>query len=182
MKLSFEQIEALSPDLKWHKGIENLRGHQPSLGLKNWLTETKLLTDRIRQLEHKHSIEVLNEYHGPMPKFLNSLETEQNNFIREILLSIDQQACVLAQTIVPQKTLEQNGWIKTLGTQPLGEHLLKKPNVSRSGFEYSCLEHSMSPFWLRRSNFNVDKAILWVIELFLPTIEVYTDDQNKGLF
>ena len=182
MKPSFEQIEALSPDLKWHKGIESLGGHQPSLCLKNWLTETTLLTDKIRQLERKHSIEVLNEYHGPVPKLLKNLQLEQNNFIREILLSIDKQACVLAQTIVPRKTLEQNSWIKTLGTQPLGEHLLKKPNVSRSEFEYSCLEHPMSLFWLRRSSFKVDKAILWVIELFLPAIEVYTDDQNKGLF
>ena len=40
----------------------------------------------------------------------------------------------------------------------------------------------MSLFWLRRSSFKVDKTILWVIELFLPAIEVYTDDQNKGLF
>ena len=40
----------------------------------------------------------------------------------------------------------------------------------------------MSLFWLRRSSFKVDKAILLVIELFLPGIEVYTDDQNKGLF
>jgi len=182
MKLSFEQIEALSPDLKWGKSIENLEGHQPSSSLINWLKETQLLTDRICQLQHKHSIEVLNEYHGPVPEFLKTLQTEQNNFIREILLSIDKQACVLAQTIVPRKTLEQNSWIKTLGTQPLGEHLLKKPNVSRSGFEYSCLEHSRSPFWLRRSSFNIDKAILWVIELFLPAIEIYTDDQNKGLF
>ena len=181
MKLSFEQIEILSPDLIWDKGVENLEGHQPSSSLKNWLTETTLLTDKIRQIQHQYSIKVLNEYHGPVPRLLKNLQAEQNNFIREILLSIDKQACVLAQTIVPRKTLEQNGWIKTLGTQPLGEHLLKKPNVSRSGFEYSYLEHSMSPFWLRRSSFNIDKAVLWVIELFLPAIEVYTDDQNKGL-
>ncbi len=182
MKLSFEQIETLSPDLTWGKGVESLGAHQPSLGLKHWLTETTLLTDKIRQLQHKHSIEVLNEYHGPVPRLLKNSQTEQNNFIREILLSIDKQACVLAQTIVPRKTWEQNDWIKTLGTQPLGEHLLKKPNVSRSEFEYAYLEDSMSPFWLRRSSFNIDKAILWVIELFLPAIEAYTDDQNKGLF
>lgn len=181
MKLSFEQIEILSPDLTWDKGVENLEGHQPSSSLKNWLTETTLLTDKICQIQHQYSIKVLNEYHGPVPRLLKNLQAEQNNFIREILLSIDKQACVLAQTIVPRKTLEQNGWIKTLGTQPLGEHLLKKPNVSRSEFEYSYLEHSMSPFWLRRSSFNIDKAMLWVIELFLPAIEVYTDDQNKGL-
>jgi len=182
MKLSFEQIEILSPDLTWDKGVENLGGHQPSSSLKNWLTETTLLTDKIRQRQHQHSIKVLNEYYGPVPRLLKNLQAEQNNFIREILLSIDKQACVLAQTIVPRKTWKQNDWIKTLGTQPLGEHLLKKPNVSRSGFEYSCLEHSRSPFWLRRSSFNIDKAILWVIELFLPAIEIYTDDQNKGLF
>ena len=182
MKLSFEQIEILSPDLTWDKGVENLGGHQPSSSLKNWLTETTLLTDKIRQRQHQHSIKVLNEYYGPVPRLLKNLQAEQNNFIREILLSIDKQACVLAQTIVPRKTWEQNDWIKTLGTQPLGEHLLKKPNVSRSEFEYAYLEDSMSPFWLRRSSFNIDKAILWVIELFLPAIEAYTDDQNKGLF
>lgn len=123
MKLSFEQIETLSPDLTWDKDVESLGGHQPSSSLKNWLTETTLLTDKVRQLQHQHSIKVLNEYHGPVPRLLKNLQAEQNNFIREILLSIDKQACVLAQTIVPRKTLEQNGWIKTLGTQPLGEHL-----------------------------------------------------------
>ena len=127
MKLSFEQIETLSPDLTWDKGVESLGDHQPSSSLKNWLTETTLLTAKIRQLQHQHSIKVLNEYHGPVPRLLKNLQADQNNFIREILLSVDKQACVLAQTIVPRKTLEQNGWIKTLGIQPLGEHLLKNP-------------------------------------------------------
>ena len=46
MKLSFEQIETLSPDLTWGKSVESLGAHQPSLSLKNWLTETTLLTDK----------------------------------------------------------------------------------------------------------------------------------------
>jgi chorismate-pyruvate lyase len=176
MKLSFEEIELLSPDLKWGKNIKSLGAHQPSSGLTSWLQEKQLLTERIHQLHREHSIEVLNEYHGPVPGLLKNLQTEQNNFIREILLSIDKQVCVLAQTVVPRETLEKNSWIKTLGTQPLGERLLKKPNVSRSEFEYSFLKHSMSSFWLRRSSFNIDKTMLWVIELFLPVIERYTDD------
>ena len=85
MKLSFEQIEILSPDLTWDKGVENLGGHQPSSSLKNWLTETTLLTDKICQIQHQYSIKVLNEYHGPVPRLLKNLQAEQNNFIREIL-------------------------------------------------------------------------------------------------
>jgi len=33
MKLSFEQIETLSPNLTWGKGVESLGAHQPSLDI-----------------------------------------------------------------------------------------------------------------------------------------------------
>ena len=121
MNLSFEQIESLSPDLVWDNSLENITAKPLSPNLKSWLTETNLLTNRIKESGHKYAVQVLKESLSSPPMLLKNKNDADQNYIREVVLSVDNDACILAQTLVPNSTLELNRWIQSLGEQPLGE-------------------------------------------------------------
>ena len=171
MNLLFEQIESLSPDLVWDNSIENITTKKLSSNLKSWLTETNLLTNRIKESGHMYAVQVLKESLSSTPILLKNKNDADQNYVREVALSVDNGACILAQTLVPNSTLELNRWIQSLGKQPLGERLSTMPNVSRSTFEYAYLELSEVSVWIRRSSFDVDNTLLWVAELFLPALD-----------
>tara|TARA_Y100000590_G_C15574320_1_gene959820 strand:- start:546 stop:1073 length:528 start_codon:yes stop_codon:yes gene_type:complete len=175
MNLSFEQIEKLSPDLVWFNSLEKATTKNLSDNLKSWLTETSLLTYRIKESGHKYTVEVLRESLSPTPTLLKNKNDANQNYIREVALSINNDACILAQTLVPNSTLELNRWIESLGQQPLGERLSMMPKVSRSAFEYAYIELSEISIWIRRSSFDIDDALIWVAELFLPALDRITD-------
>ena len=175
MNLSFEQIESLSPDLVWDNSLENITAKPLSLNLKSWLTETNLLTNRIKESGHVYAVRVLKESLSSAPMLLKNKNDADQNYVREVVLSIDNDACILAQTLVPNSTLELNRWIQSLGEQPLGERLSTMPKVTRSAFEYACLELSEVSVWIRRSSFDIDNTLLWVAELFLPALDKIKD-------
>ena len=175
MNLSFEQIESLSPDLVWDNSLENITAKPLSPNLKSWLTETNLLTNRIKESGHKYAVQVLKESLSSPPMLLKNKNDADQNYIREVVLSVDNDACILAQTLVPNSTLELNRWIQSLGEQPLGERLSTMPKVTRSAFEYACLELSEVSVWIRRSSFDIDNTLLWVAELFLPALDKIKD-------
>ena len=175
MNLSFEQIESLSPDLVWDNSLDSLTTKRLSSNLKSWLTETNLLTNRIKESGHMYAVRVLKESLSSAPMLLKNKNDADQNYVREVVLSIDNDACILAQTLVPNSTLELNRWIQSLGEQPLGERLSTMPKVSRSAFEYACLELSEVSVWIRRSSFDIDNTLLWVAELFLPALDKIKD-------
>ena len=175
MNLSFEQIESLSPDLVWDNSIENITPKQPSSNLKSWLIETNLLTNRIKESGHMYAVRVIKESLGSTPTLLKNKNDADQNYVREVALSINNDACILAQTLVPNSTLELNRWIQSLGEQPLGERLSTMPKVTRSAFEYAYLELAEASVWIRRSSFDIDNALLWVAELFLPALDNIKD-------
>ncbi len=175
MNLSFEQIESLSPDLVWDNSLDNFATKHLSSNLKSWLTETNLLTNRIKESGHVYAVRVLKESLSSAPMLLKNKNDADQNYVREVVLSIDNDACILAQTLVPNSTLELNRWIQSLGEQPLGERLSTMPKVTRSAFEYACLELSEVSVWIRRSSFDIDNTLLWVAELFLPALDKIKD-------
>ena len=175
MNLSFEQIESLSPDLVWDNSLENISTKKLSSNLKSWLTETNLLTNRIKESGHIYAVQVLKESLSSTPILLKNKNDADQSYVREVALSIDNDACILAQTLVPSSTLELNHWIQSLGEQPLGERLSMMPKVTRSAFEYACLELSEASVWIRRSSFDIDNTLLWVAELFLPALDKIKD-------
>ena len=175
MNLSFEQIENLSPNLVWDNSLENITTKQPSSNLKSWLTETNLLTNRIKESGHIYAVRVLKESLSSTPMLLKNKNDADQNYVREVALSINNDACILAQTLVPNSTLKLHRWIQSLGEQPLGERLSTMPKVSRSVFEYAYLELSEVSIWIRRSSFDIDNTLLWVAELFLPTLDNIND-------
>ena len=175
MNLSFEQIESLSPDLVWDNSLDNFATNHLSSNLKSWLTETNLLTNRIKESGHVYAVRVLKESLSSAPMLLKNKNDADQNYVREVVLSVDNDACILAQTLVPNSTLELNRWIQSLGEQPLGERLSTMPKVKRSAFEYACLELSEVSVWIRRSSFDIDNTLLWVAELFLPALDKIKD-------
>ena len=175
MNLSFEQIESLSPDLVWDNSLDNFATKHLSSNLKSWLTETNLLTNRIKESGHMYAVRVLKESLSSAPMLLKNKNDADQNYVREVVLSIDNDACILAQTLVPNSTLELNRWIQSLGEQPLGERLSTMQKVTRSAFEYACLELSEVSVWIRRSSFDIDNTLLWVAELFLPALDKIKD-------
>tara|TARA_B100001250_G_scaffold65070_1_gene51507 strand:+ start:140 stop:667 length:528 start_codon:yes stop_codon:yes gene_type:complete len=175
MNLLFEQIESLSPDLVWDNSIENIAAKKLSSNLKSWLTETNLLTNRIKESGHMYAVRVLKESLSSTPMLLKNKNDADQNYVREVALSIDNDVSILAQTLVPNSTLELNRWIQSLGEQPLGERLSTMSKVSRSPFEYAYLELSEVQVWIRRSSFDIDNTLLWVAELFLPTLDKIKD-------
>ena len=160
----------------------------PSLtrDLKNWLYETALLTDRLKQSAKNFQLRVLKESYGKHSPLLGDLPIRKNNYIREIMMLSDNEPCILGQTTVPEETLKHNGWAKKLGSRSLGEALANLPNVSRSAFSFSfgvsndptlrknnvigLLENKSMDLWVRRSSFLIESRPLWVVEIFLPKI------------
>ena len=175
MNPSFEEIERLSPDLVWDNSLDSFETTRLSSNLKSWLTETNLLTNRIKESGHVYAVRVLKESLSSAPMLLKNKNDADQNYVREVVLSIDNDACILAQTLVPNSTLELNRWIQSLGEQPLGERLSTMPKVTRSAFEYACLELSEVSVWIRRSSFDIDNTLLWVAELFLPALDKIKD-------
>tara|TARA_B100000029_G_scaffold363217_1_gene356281 strand:+ start:389 stop:916 length:528 start_codon:yes stop_codon:yes gene_type:complete len=175
MNLSFEQIEASSPELVWDDNLENISTEEPSANTKSWLTETSLLTHRIKESGHNYAVHVLKESLSSAPMLLKNKNDADQNYVREVVLSINNSACILAQTLVPNSTLELNRWIQSLGEQPLGERLSTMPKVSRSAFEYASIKLSEKSVWIRRSSFDIDDTLLWVAEIFLPALDNISD-------
>ena len=152
MNLSFEQIESLSPDLVWDNSLDSFATKHLSSNLKSWLTETNLLTNRIKESGRVYAVRVLKESLSSAPMLLKNKNDADQNYVREVVLSIDNDACILAQTLVPNSTLELNRWIQSLGEQPLGERLSTMPKVTRSDFEYSlCRVKRESMYWIASS-------------------------------
>ena len=175
MNPSFEEIERLSPDLVWDNSLDSFETTRLSSNLKSWLTETNLLTNRIKESGHVYAVRVLKESLSSAPMLLKNKNDADQNYVREVVLSIDNDACILAQTLVPNSTLELNRWIQSLGEQPLGERLSTMPKVTRSAFEYAYLELCEVSIRIRRSSFDIDNTLLWVAELFLPALDKIKD-------
>ena len=99
MNLSFEQIESLSPDLVWDNSLDSFATKHLSSNLKSWLTETNLLTNRIKESGHMYAVRVIKESLGSTPTLLKNKNDADQNYVREVALSINNDACILAQTL-----------------------------------------------------------------------------------
>ena len=159
-----------STDSGWFSSPDET-GRVPTPALRSWLTEPGLLTARLRAtctggfglhvLEH-------SEPAGSAPA------------TRRIFLRCGEQACVYAETLIPESTLAAHPWLAVLGDEPLGERLAMEPGVTRSEFRFSLLTDAELPaelagtagtLWARQSEFTLEGGSLTVTEIFLPALE-----------
>jgi len=154
--------------------------------LTPWLLEKGLLTSRVQQFcRRSFRLQVLN-HNDPGSNWLRRFEDwapcqgEQ----REIVMWCDDTPGLYAETVIPADTAEAQPWLRTLGTQPLGERLQQMEGVSRSHLDFACIpvaDNADIPgswynpgqhcLWARRSHYNVQQSKLWVIEVFLGAID-----------
>ena len=150
--------------------------------MQSWLLETGLLTERLRGCCGEHfRLEVLHE---PSIGWESLAPTDSpaaiNGFKREVVMWCNDEPCIYATTSVSESTASMHPWLRTLGTEPLGKRLQSLADVTRSEFEFTCVQasgtgdHGMGSssvtgeLWARRSNFTIKSHELTVIEVFLP--------------
>ncbi|MEC9375250.1 MAG: chorismate lyase [Pseudomonadota bacterium] len=162
-------MKNLSSTNQWYLFPEDT-GEIPEPKIYEWLTETGLLTARLKILCSKSF-------------GLKVLDSPSKNIVsikkRQILLFCGDTACIYAETLIPKETITKHAWLASLGDEPLGERLRTQKNVSRSEFQYSLispprilLEYiaSKSLLWARRSIFKIGAYSISVTEIFLPGI------------
>ena len=152
---------------------------QISQTLRSWLTETALLTDRLKDNVDDYRFEVLQEY-------FNDDEEDGDNgvFVREVAMLSTNKPYIYGQTKTSRKTIAEHPWINQLGKNTLGEALKHINEVLRSEFTYCCFSISSNELahleskkitdmvvWARRSCFTLGDSELLTTELFLPGIE-----------
>lgn len=169
-----------------------------------WLERPGALTAGLRELGQL-SLEVLRE------KVLLPSADERDALLhgfsnepvwaREICMSIDGQARVVARTVTPVEA-SRSSWqrVRRLGGRPLADLLYDDPHVSRTPFETTslpsrhplaqialarCLDskleklHTDTRFWARRSVFTRHGLPLLVAECFLPTFWQMIDSRPR---
>jgi chorismate--pyruvate lyase len=145
-------------------------GQSPGPALRNWLTDTGLLTTRMRSLcADKFRLEVLEDD-----------ATLATDTLRRVLLCCAELPCIYAETFLPARTRAAHPWLRGLGSEPLGEALQSRPDVSRGNFEFALLAlpqlpvearaSNTSALWARRSVFTLGHEPLTVTEIFLPGV------------
>lgn len=163
---------------KWHQDYQVLDALH-----SEWLLETGSLTAKLKQEFAVFSVKVLNE----KQIMLSAEQAEivgvekQAALCREVLLYGDGQPRIYAQSWIPLEHLEQNSTFLNLGTKPLGEFIFQHPRLQRESImlaeivpaPYTAellqeLKLDVTPFFARRSVFNLDEVKLMVCEAFLP--------------
>lgn len=160
----------------------------PPAGLVPWLTESGLLTDRLRA-RHAGNLELvivdqrLDQIAAADQQTLRAASNVA--FVREIELWCAGRTRVFAQTLVPEATLASCPWLAELGRSTLGEALAQHGVVERGELEFAACgpgaalyERALraaatrpATIWARRSWFASAGLRLLVQEVFLPGLD-----------
>ncbi|MEM7763557.1 MAG: chorismate lyase [Pseudomonadota bacterium] len=139
----------------------------------DWLMTTRLMTDDIRRsVVQTVRIRVLSAKTVTLPATVTAMlpSAEHDGWLREIEIRSDEQVFVHAYCFVPATTLTAQPWLMTLGEQPLGAELAKRPAERRAAMQFQPSSATASPFastvgaWARRSVFDIDAQPLLLIE------------------
>jgi len=167
--------------LRWSGSLEDFR---PPAAAVAWLTESGLLTERLRACcDGRPGLTVVSEREAPLAAAESALLQAPGNaaFVREIELTCDGRPWVFAQSLIPLATLARHGWLSTLSDAALGERLAAVPGLKRGPLEFARLTPGVALFhralretvdppaelWARRSWFALDGNRLLVQEVFL---------------
>ncbi|WP_163936462.1 chorismate lyase [Paraferrimonas sp. SM1919] len=150
----------------------------PSGVFGHWLISTDSLTQRLKSLNKPFRVELLGERRIPFPRLEMMGFAEQDYWLREVVLYIDDQPWVFARTLIPEAifNITQLGFGE-LGQKPLGELL-----YGSQSFEHGQLQFCQVPqhseiqkisgctrlLWGRRRPFSCEYGTLHVAEIFLP--------------
>ena len=175
----FNILESKPHNNNWTNIEVIIEKHPVSSTLMAWLTETSLLTNKLRKNVVDYRFEVLQEY---FDKGKNN--NSHKMFVREVAMLSNNRPYIFGQTKASEKTVREHPWVNTLGEKTLGEALKNIGKVVRSDFSYNCFNISNAELenigikkakqplvWARRSTFSLGDKSLSTVELFLPGIE-----------
>lgn len=176
----------LNTEPKWQANHLGLRHYIPSV-VQSWIYETGSLTQRLRDsVGGQLKVSVLfHDWHKPFigEARILCLAHRHKTLVREVLLSVADQALVLARTIIPVETLKgEQRHLSKLGNRPLGEVIFSYPKLQRLAMDCSCVKkHCWSnnikqqlgidqPIWGRRTVYAIKGQKILVNEFFLPQL------------
>lgn len=156
--------------------------------LKPWLDEPGSLTKRLRRhCDGRFGVRVLREG-WRMPALAEArmlrLRTQSLGWVREVVLTCDDRACVFARTVMPVRILRGHyRCLRHLGARPLGSLLFGRDTIRRGPLTMARLApghrlfeqvrqvaETKDPLWARRSVFHVGEKPLLITEVFLPAL------------
>ena len=106
-------------------------------------------------------------------------------FVRTVILSCDQQPCMLADVVIPRNVYKRHqDWLDNLGEQPIGDRLFARPGLQRhqiliaqlpvgSEYHHRLRQQGIKiavPMWARRSLLQDETICVCVIEVCLPDL------------
>ncbi len=159
----------------------------PPNRLSSWLLYAGSFMQRLKQSGITAKVQVLSErweFVEPSERALLNIKERTFALVREVLIDSPEGEWMFARTIVPAKTLTGKGReLANLKNRSLGSVLFKNKTMTRSEFEYSCLQPEMRLYkkinhnalqknllWARRSVFHLYDKPLLLSEFFFPNI------------
>lgn len=145
--------------------------------LQSWLFETGSLTARLKRQGH-FALQLLDEQQEVLPVFLQQRWQLAQGTRREVLLTVDQQPAIYAQSFWSAQAGQQLLPLAKLGAMPLGEFMFAHSELKRSALELAAISADFSvparenakPCWGRRSYFSLFGHELLVQEVFLAGV------------
>lgn len=144
----------------------------------DWLLEPGSLTARLQNTGHVFSLQLLLQQNIELPEFLQQRWQTRRGLVREVVLLLDQQPCIYAQSFLPDHTVGALQPLADLGTMPLGHYIFTQADLERSSIELACFDAGLQlrsvgmlpQLWGRRSYFTLSHHELLVQELYLPAL------------
>ncbi|WP_417690503.1 chorismate--pyruvate lyase family protein [Pseudidiomarina sp.] len=149
---------------------------------RDWLLDPSSLTAKLKGQCQQFEVQLLGQREAPLLADEQTwLGPQKSCIVREVLLWCDGQPWVFARSVFPFSALAQQQLrLEDLGTKPLGEHLFKQPDLTRSAVEVSSfapntkvgqlhqqLGFAPATLWGRRSRFTAAGQHVLVAEVFI---------------
>ncbi len=150
--------------------------------LADWLYEAGSLTARLQKTGRSFRLQLVMQQPVTLPDFLQQRWQTESGLQREVILYLDDQPCVYAQSFLPDHTVAALQPLATLGEVPLGHYIFTRPGLYRSEIEVCELTAGLDLPGLgpqralagRRSYFQLEQHEMLVQELFLPALGDFT--------
>lgn len=161
----------------------------PNAYLRNWLLDTRSLTERLQSQCQHFDLDLLGQRQmAPELEEIRQLSSvvavnqPQKWQIREVLLKGNQQPWVFARSVICEELCQAD--FAGLGVKPLGQIIFNDKRFNRHPFQlmriarqHPLLNQLSIPrsfeLWGRRSVFTFEQYALMVAEIFLPDSPAY---------
>ncbi|MGQ4276766.1 chorismate--pyruvate lyase family protein [Pseudidiomarina sp. E22-M8] len=149
---------------------------------RDWLLDPASLTAKLKARTTQFAVQLLGQHQVPLlADERRWLGHQQSGVVREVILWCDHKPWIFARSVFPMQALAQQQLrLDDLGNKPLGEHLFKQPDLTRSAVEVSSFTseskvgqlHQQLGFrpatlWGRRSCFTAAGQQVLVAEVFI---------------